>query len=690
MHLKSLAVKNFRALEDIEVEFDNRVNVIVGPNAIGKTTVLDAVRLTKALLAPRTQSEAVQALISVGAVSPHSPQSLNPEALARDVQRNIEIKCRFAVTDDELGWLRKSTGRIATQVMQAQMGQAFANPSAFTSFISSNQGRAQLTAQEGQIAQSIQSISSGDKSIRLDMTMDIKASRISGGDPVMPTLFAALDQRQSPDRTIFSYFPADRALPLGEPPVQIGAADAGNQLEAHNSQPQLKYARLKNTIFSTVIMSDSGREELKTAFQRIFSGILRGRSLVGVGLNEFGLLSIKVEDTESKRIFDLDGMSSGEKGLILTFLLVERSMANDGLILLDEPELHLNPAVCKDLLRFLVEGYSRRKNLQAIVCSHSPEILAGAFDQDECSLFHLESPTMLTKVRRQDFDVVSDALRRLGTSEGEGLLFQATVFVEGEDDVELLEAGFGDLLRRYKLKDLGGRREVEKEITKLQEAENAGAKLSSRYFIFDRDEAPTTISSSKAVKVLQWSVRCLENYLIDIDKITDLLKREDVLRTPVATHGEVSKLLKTLALQQLDELTAKKVYASYGYESPGLRASEVVGKSTMEIADILSARLTHVVSQLGAIDEASWKSTFIEACAKERKELETLWETKWKEDCDGKRLFRDLHRSLPFRVSLPKFKKILMSEMRVATTDNWRVVESQLKGLISVNTPNKP
>lgn len=239
------------------------------------------------------------------------------------------------------------------------------------------------------------------------------------------------------------------------------------------------------------------------------------------------------------------------------------------------------------------------------------------------------------------------------------------------------------------MKDLGGRREVEKEIAKLQAAENAGAKLSSRYFIFDRDEAPTTISSSKAVKVLQWSVRCLENYLIDIDKITDLLKREDILRTPVATHGEVSKLLKTLAMQQLDELTAKKVYASYAYETPGLRASEVAGKSTTEIADILSARLTHVVSQLGAIDEASWKSNFIQQCAKEKRELETLWEAKWKEDCDGKRLFRNLHKSLQFRVSLTKFKKTLMSEMRVATTDNWRIVESQLKGLISANTSTK-
>jgi predicted ATP-binding protein involved in virulence len=37
MHLKSLTIRNFRAIQDITVPFDSLVNVIVGPNAIGKT-----------------------------------------------------------------------------------------------------------------------------------------------------------------------------------------------------------------------------------------------------------------------------------------------------------------------------------------------------------------------------------------------------------------------------------------------------------------------------------------------------------------------------------------------------------------------------------------------------------------------------------------------------------------------------
>ena len=81
MHLKRLRVENFRALDNINVEFDARISVIIGPNAIGKTTILEAIRIAKGLLAPRTQNETNQMLLSLGATSPHLPQRLLNEAL---------------------------------------------------------------------------------------------------------------------------------------------------------------------------------------------------------------------------------------------------------------------------------------------------------------------------------------------------------------------------------------------------------------------------------------------------------------------------------------------------------------------------------------------------------------------------------------------------------------------------------
>src|SRR5258707_15741721 len=102
MRLSHLTIRNFRGLEEIDVEFDNRVNVIVGPNAIGKTTVLEAIRLSKALLAPRTQSEGQQTMLSLRLAVPHYPQMIFPAAVARDAARNVEVRCRYDLDESEL------------------------------------------------------------------------------------------------------------------------------------------------------------------------------------------------------------------------------------------------------------------------------------------------------------------------------------------------------------------------------------------------------------------------------------------------------------------------------------------------------------------------------------------------------------------------------------------------------------
>jgi len=296
---------------------------------------------------------------------------------------------------------------------------------------------------------------------------------------------------------------------------------------------------------------------------------------------------------------------------------------------------------------------------------------------------------MLTKVRRRDQDLVTEALRRLGTSESEGLLYQATIFVEGEEDVDLLELGFSELLRRHKLKDLGGRKEVEKQIALLQDAEKDGEKLTPKYFIFDRDELPTGLKSSDGVKVLQWNRRCLENYLIDIDILTDVLMNPEVVQAPFANQGEVVKQLKDLAMSQIDDFVANKIYQSYGLESPGLRSTEVQGKNLEEIADILFNRIAKIQAQILNLDRPSWRTQFVNDCAAARKELEPIWETKWREDCDGKRLFRDLHKTRQFRISLRNLKRRVMSGMRnTPPSENWRSVESHLKGLIGAKPGN--
>ena len=66
MRINSVQIKNFRGLKDISFDLPNRVTVIVGPNAIGKSSVLEAIRLTKVILAPSFYGEAQEVLKSLG------------------------------------------------------------------------------------------------------------------------------------------------------------------------------------------------------------------------------------------------------------------------------------------------------------------------------------------------------------------------------------------------------------------------------------------------------------------------------------------------------------------------------------------------------------------------------------------------------------------------------------------------
>ncbi len=683
MFLNSLTINNFRALEDISATFRTPISVIVGPNAIGKTTALEAIRFAKALLAPRTQNESNQALFSLGGATPFDPKRLIAEALATDPSKPIRISCQLQLSTEEIEKLEHAVPRMATDLLFSEMGLRFSNLAERVATLSRPDIQNQVSLLASGIKTVLANVKNGLHQCKLDLTLDPTTGSISSGDRFTPMFVVLLEQSLPPSKTLFSYFPADRAIPFQEQPVQIGIADANLQVESHLSQPQLKYQRLKNTIFNAVISGSVESTILKDTFAKVFSRVLKGRAISSIGVDPYGQLRIGVQESEGGRVFSLDAMSSGEKGLILTCLLMALTLAERGVVLMDEPELHLNPAVCKDVLSFIADEYSAKRGLQIILCSHSPEILSSAFEREDCTLFHLRSGKMLTPIRLQDHTEVEDALRRLGTSESEGLLYKATVFVEGEHDADILEAGFGKLFRRYKLSDLGGRGKVEKEIKSLQAAEAKGALLSPKYFIFDKDEKPTDLAGSALVKILQWNRRCLENYLLDIDVLTDLLKDSHLVERPQQNIGEVAQLLKRLAMSQLDDVVMRKIYERYEFSNPGLRTTDIEGKNFQAGAAALFHRLAALRDSIQGIAETEWSSDFVAMCAVEKQKLESTWDARWREICDGKRLFRDLQRDLGIRQSIIAFKKLVIVGMRDTNSEDWRAVESLVKSLLA-------
>ncbi len=308
MFISNLVIRNFRAIADLNVELSPFVNVIVGPNGVGKTTILQAIRVAKAIAAPRTQQEASQVLISLGAASPHFPQRVFLNSLARDVSASIEVRCTYTLTYDEIQILKSSLPEIARNIVASRSGQNFSNPALLVQLLQSPEGQRETEAATAELTGRLNQLDR-DPTLILGVTLNGNAGSIFTTDPLAGPLVGFLDQRLQPSLSTFSYFPADRALPMGEANLQLGGPDAQQQLEMHNSQPQIKYQRLKNLIINSLIFQSDETQSVKAEFENIFSQLLRGRTINSISINDLGLLSVMTKENISERLIELDSLS---------------------------------------------------------------------------------------------------------------------------------------------------------------------------------------------------------------------------------------------------------------------------------------------------------------------------------------------------------------------------------------------
>lgn len=100
----------------------------------------------------------------------------------------------------------------------------------------------------------------------------------------------------------------------------------------------------------------------------IFSDVL---SLDGSGLK----IRVNLQDVDDAITFK--EMSEGEQQLLTIIGLMRFTQQNESLFLLDEPDTHLNPAWCLDLLKNLRDYGVDPKHSQILITTHSPLTFAG-------------------------------------------------------------------------------------------------------------------------------------------------------------------------------------------------------------------------------------------------------------------------------------------------------------------------
>lgn len=97
------------------------------------------------------------------------------------------------------------------------------------------------------------------------------------------------------------------------------------------------------------------------------------RHYIGLHLNYTDTNSITFEDTEWYKL-NYDELSSGEQSFVSIILFIYSHDLHNGLMIIDEPEIHLHPQ-SQELFIELLEDMKRRQKMQFVIATHAPSMI---------------------------------------------------------------------------------------------------------------------------------------------------------------------------------------------------------------------------------------------------------------------------------------------------------------------------
>jgi putative ATP-dependent endonuclease of OLD family len=341
------------------------------------------------------------------------------------------------------------------------------------------------------------------------------------------------------------------------------------------------------------------------------------RSLLGVSLDVFE------SDTSDHPEIDVDDVLVEMNGAGIREALrvvLDHELNSPHILLVEEPEVHLHPALEIAMFRYLQEASSRT---QVFLTTHSTNFL----DTAEMRNVYLTRRTPWVTATRLDFEQAEQSLlRELGVQPSALFMYDNLVFVEGESDERILrefaaKRGVSLGQRNVGFIHMEGGRNLthfaRAETIRFLTGRNVGL-----HFVLDRDEkSDSDIEGLRKrfsgidAKLHVLERREIENYLLEPRAIAAFLKKDEATEEAVrAALDECADDLRQLAVRKRIAGTVcrpvnpdrKPVLRETGdLAAVKARAAEQLREQQAEL-DRRIAELSTLVAQENAAVDAAW------------------------------------------------------------------------------------
>ena len=621
MKIRELSIANFKAIDQVVLAELNDVVVIAGPNGSGKSTIFDAIRFWKSSIGAYQKDELQNWLNELG-VGSESDSLLYAH---QNKDEPFSIRAAITLSHAEVEYIKdNATSLLAYYFFKQQSQQGVMSPTILSMqnlelvqdfrskkdiIMSQVQGHLHLVdalIAEQQIIGSVVVTTKGeiasDAPFVLQLVLSIFVDQVG------------VIEHYGPQRS----FGRQKVQNLNlEVETQIRSQRQSSALYNHSN----KYSNVKSELASAyvkrLIAQSAGANmhagiSLETSIGELFNQFIPGKSFKGIVPTAAGSLTFDVRTASGTH--DIDDLSSGEKELIYGYLRLRNSGLQNSVIMIDEPELHLNPRLTDGLPDFYYRHLGKSLGNQLWLVTHSDTILRQSVGYEGFNVFHMRTVGTYKDDEHQlsEISAQPDLNRAVIDLIGDMAAFSPggkLVMLEGggrtEYDKHLIQRLFPEFAQRVNLVSSENKTRVRALHHVLERVGSDCGLFSGVYSIVDSDTGYSASEADAAANRFKWDVYHIENYILEpffirkvlvdstvISKDTTVDEVYNWLREAAATtkDGLVRHEVEQYARSRLVE--AIKIHTDRSSDFTVASLDDLVSRSTARITDERSGSLS--------------------------------------------------------------------------------------------------
>ena len=577
MKIVNLVVKNFRAINHVRLSDLDDMVVIAGPNGCGKSCILDAIRLFKSAYGGYQPNEWHQWFGEFQI----NLQRHKMTSLQRDQNHSSIIKADIKLADEEISFVRQNLQEMLenlawnTIVPSAQnYGHQVRNTMAIAAEL-----RAHKPAVDKKVREQFPIVSE-----QLDNNLQQGTFTISHNNALITPniLLELLFSSYYPKYIgLIDYHGSHRDynreqlgginLDLSHEEDKYKTTSLYNLANKYNNiKSEMAASYIRDLISKQVSGGATLREStqsLSDTLKELFSIFFPGKKFLGPTPTAEGDLNFTVE-VQNQVTHDINDLSSGEKEVLFGYLRLRNSAPKHSVILLDEPELHLNPALVRGLPQFYYKHLSQALENQIWLVTHSDAFLREAIGQKGLRVFHMQYTASSTDVENQIHEIqpgeeVESAILEMVGDLAAYRPGAKVVFFEGESsefDQKMVLRLFPEIEGKVNLVSSGNRHRVETIHKILERSLEAAGQIPIKiYSVVDKDTGEEIGPSNTTNRHYSWDVYHIENYLLESQFIYELVESLNIQHRDVSSKADIDRCLTDIARNQIGKLITHRI-----------------------------------------------------------------------------------------------------------------------------------